>query len=113
MPLIYPVAIEPADAAALVVSHFGVVVPDLPGCVSCGETVEDALARAGEAIALWLAAQRADGGDAPQPSPIAALHRRHAQWRSWIWALVPAQPDMRPGSTEADAQAPFDARATR
>ena len=60
MPLLYPVAIEPVDAAALITTRFGVVVPDLPGCVSSGDTVEDALARAGEAITLWLAAERAD-----------------------------------------------------
>ena len=33
---------------------FTVTVPSLPGCVTDGETIEDALARAREAIGLYL-----------------------------------------------------------
>ncbi len=35
-------------------SGFTVTVPALPGCVTDGETVEDALTRASEAISLYL-----------------------------------------------------------
>ena len=35
-------------------SDYGVSVPDLPGCVSAGATVDDALAMAREAIELHL-----------------------------------------------------------
>lgn len=33
---------------------YTVAVPALPGCVTDGETVDDALTRAGEAISLYL-----------------------------------------------------------
>ncbi len=33
---------------------FGVVVPDLPGCFSAGDTLETAMESAREAIELWL-----------------------------------------------------------
>ena len=42
----YPIAIEPGtDATA-----WGVVVPDLPGCFSAGDTLEDALIQAEEGV---------------------------------------------------------------
>ncbi len=46
----YPIAIESGDA-----DHaFGVVVPDLPGCFSAGDTLDAAIDNAREAIELWL-----------------------------------------------------------
>ncbi len=42
----FPIAIEPgSDTTA-----WGVVVPDLPGCFSAGDTAEEAFANAAEAI---------------------------------------------------------------
>ena len=50
-------------------------VPDLPGCVSDGETPEGALANVGEAIENWIEAARAWGRPIPQPShPVPAGH---------------------------------------
>ena len=46
----YPVAIEPGTKT----EAFGVVVPDLPGCFSAGDTMEEAMAKAEEAIAAWI-----------------------------------------------------------
>jgi predicted RNase H-like HicB family nuclease len=46
----YPVAIEPGtDTAA-----FGVVIPDLPGAFSAGDTSDEAMAGAEEAAAAWI-----------------------------------------------------------
>ena len=41
----------------------GVVVfyPDLPGCITCGETMESAIANARDAKAEWLAAASEEG----------------------------------------------------
>jgi antitoxin HicB len=44
-------------------------VPDLPGCISDGETPEEALKNVQEAIASWLEAAREWKIDIPQPSP--------------------------------------------
>ena len=46
----YPVAIEPGTET----EAFGVVVPDLPGCFSAGDTMEEAMAKTEEAIAAWI-----------------------------------------------------------
>ncbi len=54
----YPIAIEAgSDAAA-----FGVVVPDLPGCFSAGDTLDEAVENAREAIELWIETVLDDGG---------------------------------------------------
>ncbi|MCZ8131843.1 MAG: type II toxin-antitoxin system HicB family antitoxin [Steroidobacteraceae bacterium] len=79
----YPIAIEVADG-----SHaFGVVVPDLPGCFSAGDTLEEAIANAPEAIALWLSEIIDAGKVAPLPKPI-EVHRKRREFKGWVWAVV-------------------------
>lgn len=79
----YPIAIEPGDG-----SHaYGVVVPDLPGCFSAGDTLDEAITNAHEAVELWLETVMDDGGAIPAPSSIAELQAR-AEFAGWIWAVV-------------------------
>jgi len=42
----FPIVIEPGDEQ----HAFGVVVPDLPGCFSAGDTLDEAIDNAKEAI---------------------------------------------------------------
>ena len=44
------------DEGGFVVSY-----PDLPGCITCGETMESAIANARDAKAEWLAAASEEG----------------------------------------------------
>lgn len=84
----YPVAIEPGtDTEA-----FGVVVPDLPGCFSAGDTLEEAMALSEEAIVAWIETAIDAGHDIPQPSSIEALRKAHKEWKGWTWALVKVDP---------------------
>ena len=84
----YPVAIEPGtDTEA-----FGVAVPDLPGCFSAGDTMDEALTNAEEAITAWIEAALDAGQEIPQPSDINALRKAHKEYKSWIWALVKVDP---------------------
>lgn len=48
--------VEDQDEGGFVVSY-----PDLPGCISCGETVEGAVANARDAKKVWLEAALEDG----------------------------------------------------
>ena len=80
----YPIAIEPGNES----EAFGVIVPDLPGCYSAGDTLEEAHANAKESAELWLEAVLEDGGSVPQPSPKEALRREHPEWADWIWSDV-------------------------
>jgi predicted RNase H-like HicB family nuclease len=45
-------------------------VPDLPGCVATGKTVEEAKARIKEAIHLHLEGMREDGDSIPEPRTV-------------------------------------------
>ena len=84
----YPVAIEPGtDTEA-----FGVVVPDLPGCFSAGDTLEEAMAMTEEAIVAWIETAIDAGQDIPQPSSIEALRKAHKEWKGWTWAVVKIDP---------------------
>lgn len=58
----YAIVIEKAEA------NYAAYVPDLPGCVATGDTVEDVEQNIREAIALHLAGLREDGQPAPTPS---------------------------------------------
>jgi predicted RNase H-like HicB family nuclease len=49
---------------------FGAYVPDLPGCVAMGDTVQETERLIREAIALHLAAMREEGQQIPQPSTL-------------------------------------------
>ncbi|MBI4724139.1 MAG: type II toxin-antitoxin system HicB family antitoxin [Rhodomicrobium sp.] len=49
-------------------SDFGVSFPDFPGCTSAGETMEDAVLGAQEALAGHVALLLADGDALPKPS---------------------------------------------
>jgi predicted RNase H-like HicB family nuclease len=62
----YPVAIEPGTET----TAFGVVVPDLPGCFSAGDTLDEALAGAEEAVAAWIDAALDAGEAIPAPSSL-------------------------------------------
>ena len=46
---------------------YGVVVPDLPGCTSAGETVEAAYRNAIEAVRLWVEDALQEGEKLPRP----------------------------------------------
>ena len=84
----YPVAIEPGTET----EAFGVVVPDLPGCFSAGDTMEEAMANTEEAIAAWIETALDSGQDIPQPSSVDALRKKHKEWKAWVWAVVKVDP---------------------
>jgi predicted RNase H-like HicB family nuclease len=45
------------------------IVPDLPGCMSDGDTPEEALKNVQEAIESWIEAAKEWKQDIPKPSP--------------------------------------------
>lgn len=67
--------------------RYGVTVPDLPGCFSAGDSLDDALASVMEAIDLHLEGMTEAGEEVPLPSPVAEL-RQHSDYAGGIWALV-------------------------
>ena len=66
---------------------YGVTVPDLPGCFSAGETLDEALQQASEAIECHLEALMLDGEPIPPPKDIES-HRGNPEYTGGTWALV-------------------------
>jgi predicted RNase H-like HicB family nuclease len=58
----YAIVIETAG------SNYSAYVPDLPGCVATGATLEEAERSIREAIKFHLEGLRQDGSSIPQPS---------------------------------------------
>ena len=50
---------------------YGAYVPDLPGCVAVGDTLEETQKLIREAIELHLQGMREDGDEIPEPTCIA------------------------------------------
>lgn len=91
----YPIAIEPGtDATA-----FGVVVPDLPGCFSAGDTLDEALAGAEEAAAAWVDAALDAGEAIPLPSRLDAVRER-AEFAGWAFGVITLDPALLDDSVE-------------
>jgi predicted RNase H-like HicB family nuclease len=69
--LTYPIVIEPLPADEG--GGFLALVPDLPGCMSDGESPEEAVANVRDAIATWIEAAADMGHSVPAPSRHLAL----------------------------------------
>ena len=83
----YPIAIEIGSETAA----YGVVVPDLPGCFSAGDTIDEVVAAAEEAAAAWIDATLDTGGTIPAPTSIEALRDR-ADFAGWAFGIIAVDP---------------------
>ncbi|MEZ4589688.1 MAG: type II toxin-antitoxin system HicB family antitoxin [Chloroflexota bacterium] len=68
-------------------SDYGVTVPDLPGCFSAGETVDDALLEAVEAIEAHLEGMMLDSEPIPAPKSI-EFYKDNPDFAGGLWAIV-------------------------
>lgn len=67
----YPVILHTDDGV-----RYGVTVPDMPGCYTSGETLEEALSNVQEAVEAYLF----DADKAPEPStPVSVLAMAEAE----------------------------------
>ena len=91
----YPIAIEPGTETAA----FGVVVPDLPGCFSAGDTLDEALTGAEEAAAAWIDATLDEGRAVPMPSSLEAI-RDNADFAGWMLGVITLDPALLDDTSE-------------
>ncbi len=73
-------------------TEYGVSFPDLPGCISAGTTIDEAIQMAREALALHLEGMIADGEVLPVPSGAEAI-RANEDAADAILALVDVPDD--------------------
>ncbi len=78
----YPIAVHKDPD-----SCYGVTVPDIPGCFSAGESIEEAISNAHEAITGHLEILAEDGEIAPSPSSIDSFLAL-PEYAGAVWAFV-------------------------
>jgi predicted RNase H-like HicB family nuclease len=77
------IAIEPGTQT----SAWGVAVPDLPGCFSAGDTLDEAMDNARQAIDQHVEIMIEDGAPIPRARSLAVLQADPA-YAGWVWAVV-------------------------
>lgn len=70
MKLIYPACFYPDEERK---GAFAVVVPDLPGCVSGGDTLAEAILMGTDAASGWVLDELEEGKPAPEASPLESI----------------------------------------
>lgn len=83
--MLFPIAIEKELVNGKLV--YGVVVPDLLGCVSTGDSYDAAYKNIHDAIAFHLETMVADGDEIPRPKSIDD-YVNHVDYQGMSWALV-------------------------
>ena len=83
----FPIAIEAGDEG----SAFGVVVPDLPGCFSAGDSIDEAIANAEQAIDAWIEAALDEGQEIPLPSTVQRW-ANDPEFSGWTFGIVTVDP---------------------
>lgn len=79
----YPVAIEWGGEKEAT----GIVVPDIPGAVTAGDSVEEAYQLVIEVAQIHLEDLAARGEDIPLPSTVETLRQRK-EFKNWGWGFV-------------------------
>ncbi len=91
----YPIAIETGNGT----TAFGIVVPDLAGCFAAGDSLDEAMSGAEEAIAAWIDAALDDGMAIPSPSPLDAV-RTDPVFAGWAFGVASVDPALLDDTTE-------------
>jgi predicted RNase H-like HicB family nuclease len=91
----YPIAIEPGTGT----SAFGVVVPDLPGCFSAGDSLDEAIFAAEEAATAWIDAALDAGESIPPPSGLDSI-RNNPDFQGWLLGVIALDPALLDDTTE-------------
>lgn len=68
-------------------SDYGMLVPDLPGCYTAGDTIADVLRQAVEAIECHLEGMLLDGDPIPKPKNI-AFHENNPEYAEGLWKTI-------------------------
>jgi len=85
--MLYPIAIEPSNND----SAWGVSFPDLPGCFSAGDTLDEAMVMAKEAASLWIEYEMDQGRSIPEPGKI-ETYRKKREYKGWVWGIIEIDP---------------------
>jgi predicted RNase H-like HicB family nuclease len=81
--MLYPIAIEMGNDE----HAYGVAVPDIKGCFSAGDTLDEAVKNAKEAIEGHLEIL-AEMGQLPPEAASLGYWSEDEEYKGWVWAVV-------------------------
>ncbi|QMV16824.1 MULTISPECIES: type II toxin-antitoxin system HicB family antitoxin [Vibrio] len=81
--MLYPIAIDTGDKE----HAYGVTFPDLPGCFSAGDTLDEALLNAKDAAEFYLE-DLAEHGKLPPKAGDLSTWQKDPEYLGWAWAVV-------------------------
>lgn len=85
----YPIVIELGDQD----TAYSVIVPDLPGCFSAGDSFDEAITNATEAMTLWIEEEIKEGRSIPRPSTLESLKQsKDYEGPEWVWGFASVDP---------------------
>ena len=87
----YPIHIDPIPEDEG--GGYLVTIPDLPGCIADGETIDAAVAQARDAFEAWATAEREDRGGLPVPKT----------WSGQFVQRIPQRSEMRPDIDDTES----------
>ncbi len=70
---------------------YGVVIPDVPGCLAMGTTVDEALEDAADGLTEFFELFEEDGKEFPTPSDPATLELEPGEMIAFVPLRVPAR----------------------
>ena len=91
-------------------SDFGVMFPDMPGCVSAGRTFDEVLRMGAEALAAHVEGLRRDGDPVPSPRTLEEIRAAGEDWIDWTGAVVAAIPLLPPPARSVRVNITMDER---
>jgi predicted RNase H-like HicB family nuclease len=80
-------------------TKYGVTVPDLPGCFSAGDTFDEAVEMAREAIDAHCELLAEKGMDIPAPRPLAE-HQANPDYSGAVWVVIEVEVEKYLGRAE-------------
>ena len=86
-------------------TDFGVSFPDFPGCITAGQTVDEAKDLAQEALALHVKGMMEDGDELPAPSKLEDI-MADAVYADAVAYLVVSIPDTKPRTVRVNITVP-------
>lgn len=86
-------------------SDYGVSLPDFPGCITAGSTIDEAKDMAHEALSLHIKGMLQDGEKIPEPSSLEDV-MADPENADAIAFLVVTTPDLKPKSVRVNITVP-------
>ena len=101
----YIALIHPTDAQT-----YGISFPDFPGCVSAGDTIEEALREGAEALAFHAEGMAEDGAPIPTPRSIDDMRAHPPGWVDFSDAIIATVPLLPAAGRSVRVQITLDER---